>query len=238
MKNFVLASYFNYTVDPQRKNVTWTSDINAVLNLVHSVTKHNIEIKIFHNCFENTPKIAHCEFIKIIPYQQYTPNVVRWIHYYEYLKNLELKPDKLFMVDSTDVEMLSNPFPNMKNDLIYTGSEYKKNMRDKWLYERIGHLSNDFKNEYKELILNNTSENDVLINCGLFGTNIDLALKFLEKLVENHKKISQYDSISLDTPMYIYTLLKHFKNNIVTGNFINTRFRKNEYTSSCWWKHK
>jgi hypothetical protein len=238
MSNFVLTSYFNYTYDPQRKDIVWSNDINNVLTLINSVVKNNLEIKLFHNCFDDLPEIPHCEFIKVSPYTEYTPNVARWIHYYQYLKNLKIKPNKVFMVDSTDVEMINNPFPYMQNKTIYTGSEIKKTMRNKWLYERIDHLSEDFKLEYNELIMNKTLETDILINCGLFGAEINLAIEFLEKLSFYHKNISYNETISLDTPIYIYTLLKHFSNSFVTGNFINTRFGKNEYIQTCWWKHK
>jgi hypothetical protein len=238
MNNIVLSSYFNYRYDPQRKNVVWNNDVNSVMNLINSVTKNKVHIKIFHDCFDNIPNINYCEFIKIKPDKNYTPNVTRWITYYNYLTNINLPLEKIFMVDATDVEMLTNPFDYLQENVIYTGNEFDKKMNDSFLIKnkRIKYIKIP---DYLNIIKKNADSKKTLINCGICGGHYDIITNFLSKLT--HYQTIYAKGIlkqSVDTQFYVYTLLKHFRKNIEQGSHINTRFRKKEYIKDVWWKHK
>jgi hypothetical protein len=235
--NLVLTSYYTYRSDPQRKNKVWNNDVDSVRNLINSVTKNKVHIKIFHDCFYDIPNVDYCEFIKIKPYKDYTPNIVRWIHYYDYLKNADFPIEKIFMVDATDVEMLTNPFNHLQKNVIYTGNEFGKKMNDSFLLKnkRMKYIKIQ---DYFDII-NRADSNDTLINCGICGGYYKVIFDFLKKLTYYQTSYAKgVHKQSVDTQFYVYTLLKHFKKNIEQGSHINTRFRKNEYQDNVWWKHK
>lgn len=234
--NIVLSSYFSFLPDPQR-NETWTSDIAEVFGLAFSVTTKNEKIVIFHDCFENTYPIDNCEWRKVEHKDLYAPNIIRYFHYYDYLKNLKNKPKFVFMVDSTDVVMLKNPFLEMKKNIIYVGQEEGKNMDDTWL---ISHkrLSKFHIEDYHQ-ILKKAKPSNTLINCGTVGSNYDLFMSLLEKLLEVHYKHSkEIYKQSLDTQLFAYTLLKYFSDCYHNSLQVNTPYRSKEINSVSWWKHK
>lgn len=230
---FVFASYFNHKPDPQRQ-ITWDDDYTRVLLLIASVITQDVGIKIFHNCFKNPPELKNCEWIYVEPDQRFTPNVVRWMIYHEYLKNNQNFIRGVFMVDSTDVQMLKNPFRNsLEHDVIYCGSEERKVENDWMRYTQEQFLN---ISDYRKIIEANANKR--LVNCGICGGRTDIILKFLEKLVEYHQKHSMYLDSSSDMSVFNYTVWKHFSKNLRVGEEINTRFKGNEFNNVAWWKHK
>jgi len=234
--NCVFASFFTGFPDPQRNKI-WETHIEALYPLVNSVVNSGTNIRVYHDCFEKVPDIKGCTWIKVDPDDTYTPNVRRWFLYKEFFETCKRTPEYVFLVDSTDVIMRNSPWKHMEKETIYTGDEYRKNMRDPWLTKRTGHLPREFQEEYQQVI-QSIPENNVLINCGVFGAEGNLAHEFLNKLCNYHEMYSKNDTISLDTPMYIYTLLKHYRNKFKQGSPINTRYKAKETTTSDWWKHK
>lgn len=234
--NLVLSSYFSFLPDPQR-NKTWTSDIAEVFGLAFSVTTKKEKITFFHDCFKNTYPIQNCEWRRVEHKDLYAPNVIRYFHYYEYLKNLKNKPKFVFMVDSTDVVMLKSPFLEMKKNIIYVGQEEEKKMDDPWL---ISHkrLSKFHIEDYHQ-VLKKVDSSRKLINCGTVGADYELFMRLLDKLVEIHtihsKDIYKH---SLDTQLFVYVLLKYFSDCYHNSLLVNTPYRSNEINSVSWWKHK
>ena len=236
MKHLVLTSFFNTLVDPQR-NTNWNSDIDRVMPLVNSVVNHNQSIRIHHDCFTNVTQTDNILWSKFAPIGEFSPAVQRWFYYLEYLTTLKEKPEFVFMVDSTDVLMLSDPFTNMKPGTVYTGDEAKKTIHDKWMKEKLKKLPKSFRDEYWSL-MSTLPKNNPQMNAGVFGADVNLAIEFLERLCNYHKQYSRNEKTSFDMPVYNYTLVKHYRDKFQQGKPINTVFKGNEYDYSCWWKHK
>lgn len=232
MNNVVLASYFNYMNDPQR-GVLWDTDYSDLLLLIGTVIQFNLEIKIFHNCFVSTPKIKNCEWIRINPDISYVPTVFRHFVYREYLKSHRF--DKIFMVDSTDVMMLKNPFPFVEPSFLYVGEEKNKLVSNKWMKKEQGVNLKNFNDYF--ITIENYSDSP-LLNAGIIGGDYDMVRQFLNFVTLYHSQHSQGLTTSTDMAIFNYTILKHFYRNVVHGDTVTTEFKKYTYNDKSWWKHK
>jgi hypothetical protein len=232
-KNIVLCSYLNYKEDPQRK-IVWNDDYQKLIPLIESVIKNNVEIYVFHNCFDNPPKINFCNWIKIETNNDYVPTVARWFIYKEFLDNLQNKPNAIFMVDSTDVIMLHDPFSNLKHGVLYIGDEKNTKVKNNWMRFKEKHFIPP--NDYRKTIETHAKKN--LINAGLVGGKYEIAMQFLIEHCKNHENHSKNVEISTCMPIFNYTVWKNFVTNHVAGFPVNTIFKKNESNSKAWWKHK
>lgn len=234
MSDIVFASYYTATQDPQR-HTFWENDTTDLLPLINSVTSQNIKIIIFHDCFTSTPSIELCEWVYCKPNTLYVPTIVRWFNYLNYLTNCEVLPSRIFMVDSTDVEMLKNPFLHILPNKLYCGSEYDNTISHPYINNKKKYFNiSDYS-----VIMNNESDH-MLLNCGICGGYTESIIRFLTQLTTYHAVYSRHiTKVSLDMPIYNYTLLKHFKNIIEYGSHINTMFKQFETNNTtAWWKHK
>lgn len=232
-KNIVLCSYLNHKEDPQRK-IVWNDDYQKLIPLIESVTKKNVEIYVFHNCFNDPPKINFCNWIKIEPSKDHVPTVARWFLYREFLNNLQFKPDAVFMVDSTDVIMLRDFFSNLKDGILYVGDEKNTKVENNWMRSKEKHFNPPF--DYRKIIKIHAKKN--LINAGLVGGKYEIAMQFLNEHCKNHENHSKNIEISTCMPIFNYTVWKNFATNHMAGFPINSVFKKNETNSKAWWKHK
>lgn len=230
-KNLVFASYFNTNKDPQR-DIYWENDYTPLLPLIESVTSNHIEIVIFHDCFVEVPDIELCTWVYVEPSVEYVPSILRWFVYLDYLYKIEY--DNVFMVDSTDVILLKNPFEYIEQNLLYIGDEYNNTWNHPYLKNKEKYISiNDY------LSIKNQYIDEVLLNAGICGGNIKLIIPFLEQLTQYHTIISKdIIKISLDMPIFNYTLRKHYNSILYTGSTVNTRFKEFETNDISWWKHK
>lgn len=234
MTNLVFASYFTGTKDPQR-NTTWASTPKNLIPLIESVVDH--KLVIFHDCFDEVPDFEHCSWVKANDDLTgvYSASVLRWFRYLRYLNELEQKPEKLFMVDSTDVIMLSNPFDQMVSDTLYCGDENKTTTGCGWLRRKASKFTApDF---YQ---VTQSHKHERLLNAGLVGGYIDICLEFLSLLTNYHL---QYNTVtdaseSMDMPGFNYTVWKHFASRLIHGHPVNTGFKDNQFDYTKWWKHK
>lgn len=230
--NLVLGSFFNSQPDPQ-KNLFWKADINRLYPLIDSVIEKNQKIIIFHDCFDDTPDIKNCEFIRTSPNPDFVPTVARWEKYLDYLSVNSKRIKNVFCVDSTDVEMLNNPFPFINADMLYCGSEYQWKVGDRWLQKRKKVIN---ISDYDNIL--NENKNNVMLNAGIVGGHVFLLKDFLEKLTDLHNSNSKKIKKSLDMPIFNYCVMKYFSNKYVTGDIVHTPYRRKITQSSSWWKHK
>lgn len=234
--NYVFASFFNSMKCPQR-NVQWPSDINLLMPLIHSVlAKSDAKIIIFHDNLTNLPNIDRCVWKKVDISGLYAVTIERWFHYLEEIKtNSDI--DTVFMVDSTDVTMIHNPFTFVKNNVLYCGSEYKWRVGDRWLKKRRKKLDKKFYfDDYLKLLEQNADK--VMLNAGIVGAQKNIMIEFLQKLTELHVTHSMQIEKSLDMNMFNYAILRHFNHRHETGEKIHTAFKSYEQNGIGWWKHK
>lgn len=140
--------------------------------------------------------------------------------------------DNAWIVDSSDVTMLNNPFPHMQQDKIYVGCETINALNCGWM------LTNTQNQYYKSWL--NTNANKTLLNCGLLGGSRTDLIAFLTKMFYiwgyNLDNMNLTDMLVFNVAAY-----EHFKDKIVYGvGLVNTPFRANSakgYENS-WFMHK
>jgi hypothetical protein len=231
---YVLASYFNHKADPQRKEIWDPDDFISVLPLISSVVSKKLKIKIFHNCFKEYPEIENCEWIRVDPNPEFVPNVARWFIQKEWIEKNQDIVDAVFMVDSTDVEMLRNPFKKIREGVLYCGDEVHNKVENKWMKTTQEPLLKI--PDYRSIIEEN--KDHILLNCGIFGGYKSQVLDYLTKLCMYHSEYSNNVDGSTDMSVFNYTMFKHFKEIYEHGPHVNTKFKFFEYNETSWWKHK
>lgn len=227
----ILASYFTYQKDPQR-NIIWQRDgLDNLMPLINSCTRFGIPITIFHNGMRETIESPLVKFIKVAQSEHFSPNVYRWLVYKWFLREEWYK--KIFMVDSTDVEVLNNPFELIECDRLYVGSEIDTKVDSPWM--RIEQEPMLRIPDYLETI--KPHMNKMLPNCGIVGGCYDIVFDFLNKITAVHMNYSKEIGRSVDMASFNYVLWKYFLDKFEYGDHINTGFKRYE-TTDAWFKHK
>lgn len=225
----ILASYFNSTPDGQR-GARWQPTPNLLYPLINTCRQHNVKIKIFHDCL-NVPDDG--TFIRVPSTEQYSPNVYRWFIYQKWLS--ENKHDNVFMVDSTDVVVLRNPFLSLNPNRLYVGDEYGQKVENEWMRRTQEPLL--AIPDYRKTIWRNSQK--TLVNCGIVGGAYDMVMKYLAYRVKYHEKYTKGQLKSTDMAIFNYIVGKHFKNIITHGIKVNTKFKHNEKDNGVsFFKHK
>jgi len=229
----ILTFYSTMHNDPQRGS-RWDKTVDPLMPLINSCRKLNIDLKIFYDSI-NQPDIdredyGNVEFVRISPFQSFTPNVYRRIVYHEYLRYRH--HSKVFMVDSTDVEVLKNPF-EFTADKIYIGCEEKEHICYSYINKQQKILNID---DYGKHVHSNIT--DRLPNAGIIGGFYDTIIDFTAKNSDIHREYSFGKNESTDMAAFNYVVWKYFKDKIHMGSDVNTVFRENEYNETSWFKHK
>ena len=244
-QNLVLSAYFNHVPDPQRRR-SWTADLSSLEPLAHSVHARGNHILFFHNCFseEHIRRVQDiAAFFRISPDPAYQPSVYRWFCYLDYL-NDHYHP-YVFMVDSTDVEMLRDPFQELRPGTLYCGDEYNRRLTAPYIQEKRYYVTDPDLQNFLD-----THRRLRLLNAGICGGDYETVVRFLEALTGYHSQHSRHCPTSTDMPVFNYIVRRHFNTCLDHGPHVNTRFKKFEYQYRAnwphrwvfpltpWWKHK
>jgi len=231
-ENVILTSYFNYCADPQRRK-RWSAQITELMPLINSCIENKQQLIIFNDCFVDSINSPYISFVKTLPSKTHSPNVYRWIVYWEWMQRNEF--NKVWMVDSTDVELLKDPFKILKQGLLYCGDEYEMITDNRWMrntQERFFRIP-----DYRSTIEENANKR--LINCGLVGGCYDLITDLIEKWAGIHKEKTRGLMYSTDMAIFNYVARKYFNDVLVHGEKINTKFKGFEENNKiALWKHK
>jgi glycosyltransferase involved in cell wall biosynthesis len=227
----ILTAYFTLQKDPQRE-LNWSKGAEGLSALIESCINLRVKLVVFYDSinqdFIDLNESALIQFIRIKPFKEYSTNVYRRIVFYEYLK-LKHHP-KVFMVDSTDVEVLKYPFDLIKEGVLYVGDEMKV-LKNKWIIEQFERASIDYDD-----IMDKYGDNQ-LLNAGIIGGSYDIALEFLAKNTDIHTKYSRGVEKSTDMAVFNYVVFSFFNERYEHGDHINTPFKFNKYTDAIF-KHK
>jgi len=140
----------------------------------------------------------------------------------------------VWMVDSTDVEVLRNPFMSVNPNRLYVGNEFNMKVDNTWMRRTQEPL---FKiNDYRQIISANARE--VLPNCGIVGGGYDIVMEYLKLRVQYHSAHTVGILKSTDMSIFNYIIWKHFKGRTTSGVKVNTRFKQNERNNISFFKHK
>jgi hypothetical protein len=228
----VFCSYFNYKNDPQR-HLKWNSDVSKIQKLVDICKNHKVTLFVFHDCFENVVDSKYCKFIKVEPNKNFVPNVYRYLVYRKFLDKNEI--DKVFFVDSTDVEMLKNPFNEIDQNKIYVGYEFDKKVSNYWMQstqERYVRHVPEYSNTVRAF------RAYPLLNCGIIGGSYHIMKRFIDLMASYHELFTAGVNASTDMAIFNFVMFRFFNGRFIYGDKINTRFKKEEYNNISWFKHK
>lgn len=230
--NVVITAYFNYSFDPQRGK-KWASNTDDIKRLMESCEERGVKLYVFTDCIPSSHDTDLVKFIRTKPSMSHSPNVYRWIVYQEWMKKNTF--DKAWFVDSTDVELLKDPFKKVKEGRLYVGNECDVKTDNVWMrtkqekYLRIP--------DYRKVIASFASE--TLINCGLVGGTYDVLDALINKWAGMHKRHTVGIHHSTDMAIFNYVVRKFFNEILESGDHINTRFKYNETDNKkAIWKHK
>ena len=228
-KPYVLTSYFNYTKDPQRRTLLPNS-IDTLLPLMDSCDNLKVRLVILTNCdFQNQ---GQTEFVKIEnPDHQFTPNDFRWLVQLDYIQ--KNKASHVWCVDSTDVEVLRNPF-EIDNNVLYVGHEPSQKLGSGWLWQnqwrfcKTANYINMFRNLNKM----------TLLNCGVVGGEYSIALRFFQLMANetyfNAKKVGR----AMDMASFNYVVYSQFADRFIAGPEVVTEFKAEQRNKVAMFKHK
>lgn len=221
-KDIVLSCYFTGVADPQRGNKKWVNDTDGLFTMIESCLRNKIApVILYDNRFTDyeLPGVNQvCVKTSINPYFQ------RWISYAEYLSANRHNINRVWCVDATDVEMLKNPFPHMRDGVLYCGEE-PDTFNNIWMTRH--HTSEPFQQEVKKY------PNDPLLNAGVLGGPI-------ERVIEVCRKIADYYANNLNkdmTDMAAFNMVLR-PMNPQHGLFVTTPFKSNTKNSLSWFRHK
>ena len=222
-KDLVVAHILTALPDPQR-GYKWAQDKSLAQELIRSVkAKSEADIVILNDFFDGEYMGA-----KFIRYPEgMSPLFYKWIITYDYL-NTHRDYKNVFIVDVNDVEMLNNPFPFIKEDTLYVGTEQdNRRVNDPWM------VTNSGDGAVHNFIC---SCNEQLLNSGVVGGRLNIILHFLRLTI--FWFIKHYLNVGKrNMPLFNYILRKRWNYYIEFGAHVTTQFKKYEYTSA-WWKHK
>lgn len=209
---------------------TRTIGVDYARDLAISVKEYDQKLIVLTNAGGENPTLS--KNLSYIPTgcsdDPYKNRFLKALHYL--IDHPEI--DNAWIVDSGDVTMLNNPFPEMQPNKIYVGCETKNLLGCNWM-----NLNTPVK-YYKDWLNKNRSR--TLLNCGLLGgSRVDL-IEYLTKMFY----IWGYNTHNMDlTDMLVFNVVgyEHFADRIVYGNgIVNNVFRSMKPTESKkeWWLHK
>ena len=214
-KDVVIACYFANVMDPQR-NQAWFADPRAIDKLKHSVESRGYEFVLIHNCFDLPNRVT----VSTTPYFE------RWLKEWQYLRD---HPEiaNVFVVDATDVDMVNNPFTQMKRGKLYVGDEPNLKINCTWMI--TNHLEPSVNRYLRE------NRDKPLLNCGVVGGDRQTIMNVCKDMYEYH-----FNKRQDQTEMGIFNVLMHTKyaDIVEYGRHVTSLFKKHEATTNAWFRHK
>lgn len=231
--NIVITTYFTGVADPQRKD-PWKWDKDALNPLAESVSNLDHELIVLNDI----KRIEHnVNATYIYTYATHNPYFQRWISIREYLRQYRNVIGKVFCVDATDVVMLKDPFPHMEHSKLYTGDEPEK-VACPWIMNHHKHTK--LQEFYR------SHGNNVLLNAGLLGGDVDTVIDFLTQLIDFYF-FAEIDTHyhkrpncgMTDMATFNYIAYTKFADKISHGQHVNTKFKAYEqHNTTAWFSHK
>ena len=150
--------------------------------------------------------------------------------------------DEIWIVDSTDTEMLAHPYP--QDGLVYTGYDayfpaFGVYATFLWflggwadgVYVPQGFGRGKRNGEFETRYLKDMCEHQIPYNCGVFGGKRDIVMKFLKDFTERLEKND------IDLEMVPFNYLCYTKYAVKVRNCA-TRMTLGEKDYNKWWRHK
>lgn len=224
----VLTCYFNAHPDPQRGH-HWEANVALLEPLMASVAPY--KLYVMHDCLDGAVVPAHVELVHCA---STLPAIhQRWVSYYQFLN---ARPDiaRVWCVDGSDVEMLRDPFLEMR-DLLYVGDEPTV-VGCPWMVRHHPQPT------LRAFIAANAQK--PLVNSGLLGGEAYRVKAFIRGVLEEWQRsckesTPQMPSGSImDMGGFNLVAYTRFASVLSHGRQVNTVFKANARDGDSWWKHK
>jgi hypothetical protein len=243
-KDYIMCSHITGIYDVNRNTTLKDDDYSLVSVWADSVSALKIKGIIFHNNFsEATIKAYENEYVKFIKIDYnntYNPNVFRYSIYNNYLKENHQEISNVFFTDVSDVVVLQNPFISKfyidHSTSIFSGDE-PEILENEWMLAHGEHFRNKI-HDYSKFELGFT--NETLLNCGVFGGNIETMATFVNELWSIHQTYNHDNRTAYtgDMGAFNYLVRTKYNDSIIHGKPVNTVFKKYEADKECWFMHK
>lgn len=208
-------------------SLTRTIGLEYADKLRESVERFGQKLIVLNN-IEDT-RIRNTKYIKVgTSTDPYKNRFLKALHYL--IDHPEI--DNAWIVDSGDVTMLNNPFPDMQPGKVYVGCETTNKLDCQWL------MFNTDNAYYAQWLRKNTGK--TLLNCGLLGGSREDLIDYLTKMFYiwgyNTSNMNLIDMLVFNVVGY-----EHFADKIVYGNgIVNNQFKSMRPTHQKkeFWLHK
>lgn len=224
-QDLILTCYFTSQTDPQR-GMKWINNLDNEIKVLLESWGNNSDSDFI--CLHDDQSLTDSIKTFIQPYFQ------RWISYRQFLIKNRKWFGKVFCVDATDVEILKNPFTDMKDGTLYTGDELDF-LTSTWLNHHHKHPA--------LLKFNSNNRLKKLLNAGLLGGDIDTVISFCGHMIRTYGEMihdqqlrNSFGPGMTDMGVFNYVARTFFSPS--HGQHVNTTFKANEYNDISWFKHK
>lgn len=244
-KQLIFACLFTGVFDVNRSETLPHNDFSLIEKWVKSIEALNLHGVIFHNNFSDETVAKYSSECINFVYVNYNPtynlSVYRYFVYLNYLLKHEINLTSLFITDSTDVEVVNNPFeqPLFKNNptSLFCGDE-PTTLKNEWMFNHSTHFRNQIPTfeAFEQKFADQT-----LLNCGVIGGNILIMKSLLTELVNFHSLYSQHNKTNYtgDMGAFNYIVRNKFNTDLIHGMPVNSIFKAYEINNNaCWFRHK
>lgn len=244
-KQQIFACLFTGVFDVNRKETLPDNDYSLIEKWAKSIEVLNLHGVIFHNSFseETVAKYSNqfLSFEEVIYDPTYNLSVYRYFVYLNYLLKNEHQLESLFITDSTDVEVVNNPFEQQlfkaNPTSLFCGDE-PTTLQNEWMVKHSTH----FRNQIPEFAaFEQKFAASSLLNCGIIGGNIVTMTLLLKELVNFHITYNQHNKSGYtgDMGAFNYLVRNKFNSQLYHGMPVNSVFKGYETNNNtCWFRHK
>jgi len=238
-KNVILAPYLTSKLDPQRHKQWPIDDYSKIKIWKESIEVLKLNGVIFHDQlsqeFINKHQSHYIKFIRCNNDYSWSTNDFRFAVYNHYLKqNNDI--EFVFVTDITDVKVVHDPFEQIKKqkleNKIITGLDNAGIIN-----KSVWHRMKNYGYIPKYTTFWQTLPYPVL-NAGILGGSRTNIIKFTDKMIEEFLQINNPNENN-NMAVFNYVCYKYFKNEIITGEPICSKFTRFESTRrDVWFIHK
>jgi hypothetical protein len=234
----IVAAYLTSTIDLQRNTSKTIDDPAYISSWYESVVKLKLKGTILHDelsghFINQFPKI---KFIKVPQCGKIYLYDYRWLIYKIFLENNTI--DNVFFTDVSDVTVVKNPFiqPEFNENKLFCGDENGDILSENhWIRTSLYNKKLMALPGFEDII---TSEK-LMLNCGIFGGERRLVLKFLKVLCNTILSVAdRTPDVTVDMPVFNYVMYRYFPSQFIAGTPVNSGFKKYENRKDVWFIHK
>ncbi|PWF99917.1 hypothetical protein [Levilactobacillus bambusae] len=235
----ILTEFISGKTDTQRGGTVLTSDsvLPKASRLVESTKPFGVPVYVLTNddLTYNTPDLVLTQVNGLEVFQNVSLYFLRWIMAYRFLA-AHAEITEVVLTDLGDVEMLNNPFGQMKPGRLYLGDEFTDLAIDIVFQGTMPDQVNQFLR---------ANQHVQLLNPGVIGGYRAEVLEFLglmanlvveqiyQHLVNDGSELRAYEM-----GMVNYVAYRYFPTRLRHGRQVSTIFFFNRSDSRSWFKHK